>query len=126
VLRNTDEANGTDISEENQHELAAGVLKQNPQRFILIMRNAAQRRFDVTPPSLGLKRTRVFVIVSRPIRLSEGAAPIRRVLIFDDHPATIRLLNDVDRAQKRQNKIALVECGALIVLLILAMFWPLL
>ena len=33
-------ANGTDISEENQHELAAGVLKQTPQRFILIMRNA--------------------------------------------------------------------------------------
>ena len=26
-----------------------GVLKQTPQRFILIMRNAAQRRFDVTP-----------------------------------------------------------------------------
>jgi hypothetical protein len=27
--------------------------------------------------------------------LREGAAPIRRVLIFDDHPATIRLLDDV-------------------------------
>jgi hypothetical protein len=90
------------------------------------MRNAAQRRFDVTPDSLGPKRTRVFAVVSRPIRLSEGAAPIRRVLIFDDHPATIRLLGDVDPAQKRQNKIALVACGALIVLLMLAMFWPLL
>jgi hypothetical protein len=95
VSRNTDEANGTDISEENQHELAAGGLEQNPQRFILIMRNAAQRRFDVTPASLGPKRIRGFVIVSRPIRLREGAAPIRRVLIFDDHPATIRLLDDV-------------------------------
>jgi hypothetical protein len=94
VSRNTDEANGTDISEENQHELAAGALKQDPQRFILIMRNAAQR-FDMTPASSGPKRTRVFVIVSRPIRLREGAAPIRRVLIFDDHPATIRLLDDV-------------------------------
>jgi hypothetical protein len=105
---------------------AAGVLKQNPERFFLIMRNAGQRRFDVTPDSLGPKRPRVFVIVSRRIRLSEGTAPIRRVLIFDDHPATIRLLDDVDLAQKRQNKIALVECGALIVLLILATFWPLL
>ena len=124
--RNTDEANGTDISEENQHELAAGVLKENPQRFILIMRNAAQGRFDLTPASLGPKRTRFFVIVSRPIRLSEGAAPIRRVLIFDDHPATIRLLDDVDRAQKRKNKLALLKVGALIVLLMLAMFWPLL
>jgi hypothetical protein len=102
------------------------VLKENPQRFILIMRNAAQGRFDLTPASLGPKRTRFFVIVSRPIRLSEGAAPIRRVLIFDDHPATIRLLDDVDRAQKRKNKLALLKVGALIVLLMLAMFWPLL
>ena len=90
------------------------------------MRNAGQRRFDVTPASLGQKRTRVFVIVSPPIRLREGAAPIRRVLIFDDHPATIRSLDDVDRAQKRKNKLALVEFSALIVLLMLAMFWPLL
>jgi len=102
------------------------VLKQNAQRFILIMRNAAQRRFDVMPASLGPKRTRVFVIVSRPIRLREGAAPIRRVLIFDDHPATIRLLDDLDLALKWKNKLALVGCSALIVLLMLAMFWPLL
>jgi hypothetical protein len=90
------------------------VLKQTPHRFILIMRNADQRRFNVTPDSLGPKRTRVSVIVSRPVRLREGAAPIRRVLIFDDHPATIRLLDDVDRAQKRENKLALVEFSALI------------
>jgi hypothetical protein len=108
-----------------KHELAAGVLKQNPQRFILIMRNAAQRRFDVTPASLGQKRARVFVIVSRRIRLREGGAPIRHVLIFDDHPATIRLLEEADRAQKRDKKPALVKFSALIVLLLLAMFWPL-
>lgn len=103
-----------------------GVLKQTPQHFILIMRNTGQRRFDVTPDSLGPKGTRVFVIVSRPIRLREGAAPIRRVLIFDDHPATIRLLDDVDLALKRKYKLALVGCSALIVLLMLAVFWPLL
>jgi hypothetical protein len=126
VSRNTDEANGTDISEENQHELAPGMLKQTPQLFISSMRNVGQRRFDVTPNSLGPKRTRVSVIVSQPIQLREGAAPIRRVLIFDDHPATIRLLDDVDLALKRKNKLALVEFSALIVLLLLAMFWPLL
>ena len=119
-------ANNTDISEESQRALAAGVLKQTPKRFILIMRNAGQRRFDVTPDSLGQKRTRVFVIVSRPIRLSEGAAPIRRVLIFDDHPATIRLLDDLDRTEKRKDRLALVAFSALIGLLLLAMFWPLL
>ena len=66
------------------------------------------------------------MIVSRPIRLREGVAPVRRVLIFDDHPATIRLLDEVDFAQKRKDRLALVEVGALIVLLLLAMFWPLL
>jgi hypothetical protein len=117
-------ANGTDISEENQHEPAAGVLEQNPQRFILTTRNAGQRRFDVTPASLGPKRTRVSVIVSRPIQLREGATPIRRVLIFDDHPATIRLLDDVDPTEKRTDRLALLAFSALIFLLILAMFWP--
>ena len=95
-------------------------------RFILIMRNAGQGRFDVTPDPLGPKRTRIFMIVSRPIRLSEGAAPIRRVLIFDDHPATIRLFDDVDLARKLKDKLALVAFSALIGLLLLAMFWPLL
>jgi hypothetical protein len=91
----------------------------------MIMRNAGQRRFAVTPDWLGSKRSRVFVIVSRPILLRDGAAPIRRVLIFDDHPETIRLLEEVDLALKRKNKLALVGCSALIVLLLLAMFWPL-
>jgi hypothetical protein len=115
-----------DLSEKRRRKLAADVLKETPQLFISTTRNAGQRRFDVTPDSLNRKRTRVSAIVSRPIRPGEGAAPIRHVLIFDDHPATIRLLNDVDRAQKRENKLALVEFSALIVLLLLAMFWPLL
>ena len=85
-----------------------------------------QRRFDVTRDPLGTTRPRVSVIISRPIRLREGAAPIRRVLIFDDHPATIRLLDDVARAQKRENKLARVKFTALIVLLLLAMSWRLL
>jgi hypothetical protein len=58
--------------------------------------------------------------------LSEGAAPIRHVLIFDNHPATIRLLDDVDLALKWKDKLALVGSTALIVLLMLAMFWLLL
>ena len=76
--------------------------------------------------SLRPKRPRRFAVVSRPIRLREGAAPIRRVLIFDDHPATIRLLDDLDPALKRTDKLALAGCSALILLLMLALFWPLL
>jgi hypothetical protein len=100
--------------------------KQTPQLWILIVRNADQRSFDVTSLSLDAKRTRVSVVVSRPIRLREGATPIRHVLIFDDHPATIRLLRDIGFALNRKNKLPLVGCSILIILLILAMFWPLL
>jgi hypothetical protein len=58
-------------------------------------------------PAFGDQRVYPMDTVSRPIRLSEGAAPIRRVLIFDDHPATARLLGDVDPALKHKNKPAL-------------------
>jgi hypothetical protein len=92
----------------------------------MIMRKAGQRQPNVRPYSLGRPRSRIFVIVSRPIQLREGAAPIRRVLIFDDHPATLRLLNDVDLAQRRKDKLALVQFSALIILLVLVIFWPLL
>lgn len=115
-----------DLSDERRRKLAAGVLKHTPQIFISSIHNAGQRRCDVARDQSGTTRPRVSVIVSRAIRVREGAAPIRHVLIFDDHPATIRLLDDVDRAQKRGNKLALVKFSALIVLLLLAMFWPLL
>ena len=119
-------ATAGDLSEARRRKLAADALKQTPQLHISIMRNTGRRRLDLTPDLLGPTRTRVWVIVSRPIRLREGAAPIRRVLIFDDHPATIRLLDEIDRAQKRENKLALVQFSALILLLMLVMFWRLL
>ena len=115
-----------DLSEARRRKLAAGVLKQTPQLLISIMRNVGQRRLDVTPDPSGPTGPRLSVVVSRPIQLREGAAPIRRVLIFDDHPATIRLLDDIDLAQKREDKLALVQFSALIGLLVLAIFWPLL
>jgi hypothetical protein len=126
-VRATDKhATEGDLSEKHQRELAADFLKTNSPAFRFDHAQRTLVRFDAQPDSLGPKGTRIFAIVSRPIRLSEGAAPIRRVLIFDDHPATIRLLDDVDPALKRKNKLALVGCSALIVLLMLAMFWPLL
>ena len=100
-------------------------ILRTPPPTPMIMRKAGQRQHNVTLDSLGRKRAQIFVIVSRPIRLSESAVPIRRVLIFDDHPATIRLLADVDPTEKRKDKLALVAFIALIGLLILAMFWPL-
>jgi hypothetical protein len=114
------------LSEKRRQKLAPGVPQQTPELSTLITGNAGQRRFDVTPDALDPTHRRVSVIVSRPIRLREGAAPIRRVLIFDNHPATIRLLEELDRAQKGKGRLTLVKYGALIVLLLLAMLWPLL
>lgn len=126
-MRATDKhATEGDLSEKHQRELAADFLKTNSPAFRFDHAQRTLVRFDAQSNPLGPKRTRIFAIVSRPIRLSEGAAPIRRVLIFDDHPATIRLLDDLDRTEKRKDRLALVAFSALIGLLMLAMFWPLL
>jgi hypothetical protein len=126
-VRATDKhATEGDLSEKHQRELAADFLKTNSPAFRFDHAQRTLVRFDAQPDSLGPKGTRIFAIVSRPIRLSEGAAPIRRVLVFDDHPATIRLLDDLDRTEKRKDRLALVAFSALIGLLMLAMFWPLL
>ncbi|KAG0505979.1 MAG: hypothetical protein Udaeo_06530 [Candidatus Udaeobacter sp.] len=125
-MRATDKhATEGDLSEKHQRELAADFLKTNSPAFRFDHAQRTLVRFDAQPDSLGPKGTRIFAIVSRPIRLSEGAAPIRRVLIFDDHPATIRLLDDLDRTEKRKDRLALVAFSALMGLLMLAMFWPL-
>jgi hypothetical protein len=114
------------FSEKRRRNLTDDILEQSPALPVSIVRNAGQRRFDATPDPLGQTRPRVSVIVSRPIQLREGAVPIRRILIFDDHPATLRLLNDVDLAQKRKDKLAVVQFSALILVLLLLMFWRLL
>jgi hypothetical protein len=125
-VRATDKhATEGDLSEKHQRELAADFLKTNSPAFRFDHAQRTLVRFDAQPDSLGPKGTRIFAIVSRPIRLSEGAAPIRRVLVFDDHPATIRLLDDLDRTEKRKDRLALVAFSALMGLLMLAMFWPL-
>jgi hypothetical protein len=124
-VRATDKhATEGDLCEKHQRELAADFLKTNSPAFRFDHAQRTLVRFDAQPDSMGPKRTRIFAIVSRPIRLGEGAAPIRRVLIFDDHPATIRLLEGVEPTEKRKDKLALVALSALIVLLTLAIFWP--
>jgi hypothetical protein len=125
VRANDRQAADGSLSEKRRRNLADGIPEQSPDLPVSIVRNAGQGRFDATPDPLGPTRPRVSVIVS-PIQLREGAVPIRRILMFDDHPATLRLLNDVDLAQKRKDKLAVVQFSALILLLLLLMFWRLL
>ena len=75
---------------------------------------------------------RIFAIVSRPISIGVAGKTIRRVLIFDNHPESLRLVlqssGDVssDDAASRREKRASIICGSiLIALVIAAMLWPL-
>ena len=122
---NDRQAGEEDLSEKRRRMLAVGPLKQTSQ-LVASLPNAGQQRSDATPGPLDPARPRISVIVSPPTQLRNGAAPIRRILIFDNHPATLRLLNDVDLAQRRKDKLALVQFSALIVLLMLVIFWRLL
>ena len=75
-------------------------------------------------------RKRTFAIVSPPIPVRSGRKTVRHVLIFDNHPRSLRLLSetlakaDVDLALPRNPRHVILGI-ALILTLVIAMFWPL-
>ena len=75
-------------------------------------------------------RKRTFAIVSPPIPVRSGRKTVRHVWIFDNHPASLRLLSetlakdDVDLELPR-NPRHLILGMALILTLLIAIFWPL-
>ena len=78
-------------------------------------------------------KKRIFAIVSRPIPAEVGDKTIRRILIFDNHPDSLRLVSrlrvrpDVDFAAPRYTSHSHVILGLFVVMaLVLAMIWPLL
>jgi hypothetical protein len=77
-------------------------------------------------------RKRIFAIVTPPLPASSGGEAIRSILIFDNHPESLRLLyrqrssRDVDLvATRRAHPMYLVFALLLILALSIAMFWPL-
>jgi hypothetical protein len=74
-------------------------------------------------PTLGQKR--IFVVASRPV--TESGRTIRHIVIFDNHPESLRLLLSSDLKPRRRND---VFYAVLVIALFLAtglgMFWPLL
>jgi hypothetical protein len=75
---------------------------------------------------------RIFAIVTRPQPASSGGKTIRRILIFDDHPESLRLLYrqrpspDVDLvAARRAHPVHLMFALLLMLALSIAIFWPL-
>lgn len=82
--------------------------------------------------SSGLGRRKIFAVVAPSIPADLGRNPGRRVLIFDNHPDSLRLvaeqhLNpDVDPPARKTSPAHVILGFALILTLVLGMIWPLL
>jgi hypothetical protein len=78
-------------------------------------------------------RKRIFAIVWRPIPTALDGKTTRRILIFDNHPDSLRLIfgtgvdSDSDHAAWRRERRTSVICGSiLIAMVVAAMLWSLL
>jgi hypothetical protein len=76
-------------------------------------------------------KKRIFAIVSRPIAAELKGKAIRRIVIFDNHPDSLRLVlesdvdSDNDDAAARWERRASMICGSILIAIVLAaMLWP--
>ena len=86
----------------------------------------------VLDDSNGSDKRRIFAIVSRPIPTEVEGKTIRRVLIFDNHPDSLRLVSesgadlDTDKAESRRERRASIICGSILIAIVVgAMLSPL-
>ena len=81
-------------------------------------------RTDRLPDTTTGGPKKIFAVVSRSVTV--GGKTTRHVLIFDDHPASLRLLLGSDPAPRRRNEFLYVVLAIVLVLATgLGMFWPL-
>ena len=75
-------------------------------------------------------RRRIFAIVAPP-KVDVSGKAIRRILIFDNHPESLRLVSRLDvrpddlAATRRAHPVYLIFALLLMLALSMAMFWPL-
>ena len=82
-------------------------------------------RSDSLPDATTLGQQRIFVVASRSV--TESGKTIRHIVIFDNHPASLRVLVSSDLMQRRRNEVFYpVLAIALVLAAGLGMFWPLL
>jgi hypothetical protein len=88
---------------------------------------------DLAAKAASSPESRFFALVSRPQPPRSGAISIRRVLVIDNHPATLRLLSaaPVDAPEvsvpisNKRLALYLALAALLIALAVTAMVWPL-
>jgi hypothetical protein len=78
-------------------------------------------------------RRRIFAVVAPPTRTSLGRKTIRQILIFDNHPDSLRLVFesgvnlDSDDTASRAEKRTSIICGSILIAVVLVtLLWPLL
>jgi hypothetical protein len=67
-------------------------------------------------------RKKILAIVSPPIVIGDRRKPIRRVLIYDNHPATLRLLHDGNLVEPRMIIWHILLSAALAIVAVLCIF----
>ena len=84
------------------------------------------------PGSTSSGQKSIFEIVSRPIPTEAEGKTARRILIFDNHPNSLRLvlgtgvdLDSDDAAWGREKRKSIICGSILIAMLVAAMLWPL-
>ena len=82
-------------------------------------------RTDRLPDATTGGPKKILAVLSRSVTVR--GKTIRYVLIFDDHPASVRLLRGSDPAPRRRNEFLYVVLAiAIVIVASLGMFWPLL
>jgi hypothetical protein len=82
-------------------------------------------RTDRLPDTTTLGQKRIFVVASRPV--TEGEKTIRHIVIFDNHPASLRLLFSTDLMLRRRNEVLYAVLAIALVLAAgFGVFWLLL
>jgi hypothetical protein len=102
---------------------------QKYSKWIRVSRIASSPRRDSTGPG----RKTIFAIVAPPMPVNLGGKTVRRILVFDNHPDSLRLVfrlrvrPDVDLAAPRYtSRPHLILELVAIMALVFAIVWPLL
>jgi hypothetical protein len=81
-------------------------------------------RTERLPNATRRGQKRIFAVVSRPVTVR--GKTVRHVLIFDNDPASLRLLVATGAAPGRRSELWAVLALLLVLAATIAMFWPLL
>ena len=102
-------------------------MRQQGQKHFLCL---GTRPGAENQPNWPRRRTKKIFILEKTSRLRSTnmtGTKVRRILIFDNHPASLDLLRSLDLTARRRSKLVYAVLTVVLVLAAgLGMFWPLL